>query len=40
MSDEIGLGELGQISMRALDIPRAVAFYRSTLGGTVPVRYP
>lgn len=27
-----GLSRLGQISMRALDLPRAVAFYRDTLG--------
>ena len=32
MSDQIGLAELGQISMRALDVPRAVAFYRNVLG--------
>lgn len=28
----IGLGTIGQISMRATDLPRAVAFYRDVLG--------
>ena len=28
----IGLGTIGQIAMNATDIPRAVAFYRDTLG--------
>ena len=28
----LGLAKLGQISMRATDLPRAVAFYRDTLG--------
>jgi methylmalonyl-CoA/ethylmalonyl-CoA epimerase len=27
-----GLGSIGQISMRATDLPRAVAFYRDVLG--------
>lgn len=27
-----GLGTIGQISMRATDLPRAVAFYRDVLG--------
>lgn len=27
-----GLGTIGQISMRATDVPRAVAFYRDLLG--------
>jgi methylmalonyl-CoA/ethylmalonyl-CoA epimerase len=27
-----GLGAIGQISMRATDLPRAVAFYRDVLG--------
>lgn len=28
----LGLGTIGQISMRATDLPRAVAFYRDVLG--------
>lgn len=31
-STAFGLGKLGQISMRATDVPRATAFYRDTLG--------
>ena len=32
MSEKIGLHSLGQISMRAKDVPRAVSFYRDALG--------
>ena len=31
-SSSLGLGRLGQISMRASDVARAVAFYRDVLG--------
>ena len=31
-SSAVGLNAIGQISMNATDIPRAVAFYRDTLG--------
>ncbi|HUE97419.1 MAG TPA: VOC family protein [Longimicrobiaceae bacterium] len=32
MPSSFGLAKLGQISMRATDLPRAVGFYRDTLG--------
>jgi predicted enzyme related to lactoylglutathione lyase len=31
-SSPFGLSRIGQISMRAIDLPRAVEFYRGTLG--------
>ena len=30
----VGLSKIGQVSMRAKDLPRAVAFYQQTLGMT------
>jgi len=32
MNETFGLGPVGQISQRAVDLPRAVTFYRDTLG--------
>lgn len=37
---QIGLAELGQVAVRALDLDRAVAFYRDVLGMQLLFRAP